>query len=43
MWKIPLFKIYLDEEDVKSVAEAIKLGMNRAVGSNIGRKEMQND
>jgi len=27
-WKIPLFKIYWDEEDVKSVAEAIKVGMN---------------
>ena len=28
MWKIPLFKIYWDGEDVKSVTEAIKLGMN---------------
>jgi len=27
-WKIPLFKIYRDEEDVKSVAEALKVGMN---------------
>jgi hypothetical protein len=41
--KIPLFKIYGDEEDVKSVTEAIKLGMNWVVGSNIGRKEIQND
>jgi len=28
---------------VKSVTEAIKLGMNWVVGSNIGRKEIQND
>ena len=42
-WKIPLFKIYWDDEDVKSVAEAIKAGMNWAVGSNIGRKDIQND
>ena len=38
-WKIPLFKIYWDEEDIKSVTEAIKLGMNWAVGSNIEKFE----
>ena len=38
-WKIPLFKIYWDEEDVKSVTEAIKAGMNWAVGSNIEKFE----
>ena len=38
-WKIPLFKIYWDEEDVKSVAEAIKVGMNWAVGPNVEKFE----
>ena len=38
-WKIPFFKIYWDEEDVKSVAEAIKAGMNWAVGSNVEKFE----
>ena len=39
MWKIPLFKIYWDEEDIKNVTEAIKAGMNWAVGSNIEKFE----
>jgi perosamine synthetase len=34
-WKIPLFKIYWDEEDVEVVTEAIKAGMNWAVGPNV--------
>ena len=34
-WNIPLFKIYWDEEDVEAVADAIKAGMNWAVGPNI--------
>jgi perosamine synthetase len=34
-WKIPLFKIYWDEADVKAVTEAIKAGMNWAVGPNV--------
>jgi len=38
-WKIPLFKIYWDEEDVKSTADAIKAGMNCAVGPNIEKFE----
>jgi perosamine synthetase len=38
-WKIPLFKIYWDEEDIKAVTEAIKRGMNWAVGSNIEKFE----
>ena len=42
-WKKPLFKIYWDVEDVSIVSDAIKGGMNWAVGSNIGRKEIQND
>ena len=38
-WKISLFRIYCDEEDIKTVAEAIKAGMNWAVGSNIEKFE----
>ena len=38
-WKIPLFKIYWDEEDIKAVTEAIKWGMNWAVGSNVEKFE----
>ena len=34
-WKIPLFKIYWDNEDVELVSEAIKKGMFWAIGSNI--------
>jgi dTDP-4-amino-4,6-dideoxygalactose transaminase len=34
-WKIPLFKIYWDEEDVEAVTEAIKAGMNWATGLNV--------
>ena len=34
-WKIPLFKIYWDEEDVEAVTEAIKAGMNWAVGPSV--------
>lgn len=37
--KIPLFKIYWDEEDVKSVTEAIKAGMYWAEGPNIPKFE----
>lgn len=38
-WKIPLFKIYWDQDDVKSVTEAIKAGMCWAVGPNIEKIE----
>lgn len=38
-WKIPLFKIYWDEEDVKSVTETIKAGMYWAEGDNIPKFE----
>jgi perosamine synthetase len=38
-WKIPLFKIYWDEEDVEAVKEAIKAGMNWAVGPNVEQFE----
>ncbi len=38
-WKIPLFKIYWDEEDVRMVTEAIQRGMFWAIGPNIERFE----
>ena len=38
-WKIPLFKIYWDEEDVKMVTEAIQRGMFWAIGPNVTRFE----
>lgn len=38
-WKIPLFKIYWDEEDVNAVTEAIKAGMDWAVGPNVEQFE----
>ncbi len=38
-WKIPLFKIYWDEEDVEAVTTAIKAGMNWAVGPNVEQFE----
>lgn len=34
-WKIPMFKIYWDKEDVELVSEAIEKGMFWAIGSNI--------
>lgn len=34
-WKIPLFKIYWDENDVSTVAGTIASGMNWAVGENV--------
>ena len=38
-WKISLFRIYWDEEDVEAITEAIKAGMNWAVGSNVEKFE----
>ena len=35
MWKIPLFKIYWDDDDVNNVSEVIRSGMNWATGPNI--------
>lgn len=34
-WKIPLYKIYWDEKDVKGVTETLRRGMFWAIGSNI--------
>lgn len=39
MWKIPLFKMYWDEDDVNAVSEAIRSGMNWAVGPNVSKFE----
>lgn len=38
-WKIPLFKMYWDEDDVSAVSEAIRSGMNWAVGPNVAKFE----
>jgi len=38
-WKIPLFKIYWDEEDVRMVKEAIERGMHWAIGPNVEKFE----
>lgn len=38
-WKIPLFKIYWDEEDIRMVTDAIQRGMFWAIGPNIERFE----
>jgi len=38
-WKIPLFKMYWDEDDVDSVSESIRSGMNWAVGENVQKFE----
>ena len=34
-WKVPLFKIYWEEDDVESVAEVIRSGMNWATGPKV--------
>jgi perosamine synthetase len=38
-WKIPLFKIYWDGDDVEAVTEPIRAGMNWATGQNIEKFE----
>jgi perosamine synthetase len=38
-WKIPLFKIYWDQEDIEMVSEAIRRGMSWAIGPNIDKFE----
>lgn len=40
-WKIPLFKMYWDEEDVKSVTSVIRRGMFWAIGPNVEQLEKQ--
>lgn len=41
MWKIPLFKMYWDEDDVSLVNEAIRSGMNWASGPQISAFEQK--
>lgn len=38
-WKIPLFKMYWDKDDVKSITDATKAGMYWAIGPNIEKFE----
>lgn len=38
-WKIPLFKMYWDEDDIDTVNNAIRSGMNWAVGANVTQFE----
>ncbi len=38
-WKIPLFKIYWDDEDIEVVKKSIQRGMNWAAGPNIEKFE----
>jgi perosamine synthetase len=38
-WKIPLFRIYWDEEDVEAVTKAIRAGMSWASGPNVEKFE----
>ena len=38
-WKIPLFKIYYDEDDVKAVTESIRAEMNWTTCPNAGKSE----
>jgi len=38
-WRIPLFKIYWDQEDIEMVKEAISRGMSWAIGPNIDKFE----
>ena len=40
-WRIPLFKIYWNEEDVNRVTEVIQSGMNWATGPNVNEFEQQ--
>ncbi len=38
-WKIPLYKVYVDDEDVQSVSKVIKRGMDWAIGPEIEQFE----
>jgi perosamine synthetase len=38
-WKIPLFKIYFDETDIRNVTDSLNTGMNWAIGPNIDQFE----
>ena len=38
-WKIPLYKVYVDDEDVQAVSKVIKRGMDWAIGPEIEQFE----
>ncbi|MBU1671415.1 MAG: DegT/DnrJ/EryC1/StrS family aminotransferase [Actinobacteria bacterium] len=40
-WRVPLFKIYWDSDDVDSVREAVEAGRDWAIGPNVERFERQ--
>jgi perosamine synthetase len=40
-WKIPLFKIYTDDDDIQAVNEVIKSGLNWAMGPKIEQFEKE--
>jgi perosamine synthetase len=40
-WKIPLFKIYWDKKDIKTMREVIESGMNWATGPHIEKFEQE--
>jgi len=40
-WKIPLFKMYWDQDDVDTVNEVLRSGMNWAVGSDVTQFERE--
>jgi perosamine synthetase len=41
IWKIPLFKMYWNEDDIETVDAALRSGMNWAVGPNITQFEAE--
>src|SRR3989344_3634172 len=38
-WKIPLYKVYVDDEDIRVVSKVIKRGMDWAIGPEIEQFE----
>ena len=38
-WKLPLYKIFTDDDDVKIVSDVIKRGQNWAIGPEINEFE----
>ena len=38
-WKIPLYKVYVDDEDIREVSKVIKRGMDWAIGPEIEQFE----
>src|SRR3989304_7691847 len=40
-WRVPLFKIYWDKEDIDGVTEAIRRGMSWAIGPEVAQFEKE--